>query len=123
MKIFQFTKESGRHISKFNSNFVMTRIAKTKNPAQIGCVHLEAGGVIGYHQAVVPQLLLVVSGEAEVCGEDKIMHKINAGEAAFWIKDEFHETSTKCGLTAIIIESAMLEPASFTHDNISKQEK
>ncbi|WP_137790218.1 cupin [Bacillus sp. E(2018)] len=113
MEIFQFTKESGTQISKFNSDFVMSRIIKTEKPTHIGCVHLDAGGVIGYHQAVIPQLLLVVNGEGEVCGEDKIMHKIHTGEAAFWIKDEFHETFTQSGLTAIIIESETLEPASF----------
>lgn len=107
MQIFHFTKESGTHITKFNSDFVMSRIVKTEMPAHIGCVHLEAGGVIGYHKAVIPQLLLVVSGE------DQVMHKINKGEAAFWIKGEYHETSTNGGLTAIIIESEMLEPAFF----------
>ncbi|MET3729389.1 hypothetical protein ABID52_002970 [Fictibacillus halophilus] len=113
MQIFHFTKESGTHITKFNSDFVMSRIVKTEMPAHIGCVHLEAGGVIGYHKAVIPQLLLLVSGEGEVCGEDQVMHKINKGEAVFWIKGEYHETSTNGGLTAIIIESEMLEPASF----------
>ncbi len=113
MQIFQFTKESGTHITKFNSDFVMSRIVKTEMPAHIGCVHLEAGGVIGYHQAVVPQILLVVSGEAEVCGEDKVIQNVKTGEAVFWIKGEYHETSTNGGLTAIIIESEMLEPASF----------
>ncbi len=113
MKIFQFSKESGFHITKFNSDFVMSRIVKTEKPSHIGCVHLQAGGVIGFHQAVVPQLLLVVSGAGEVCGEDKVIHKVKTGDAVFWIKGEYHETSTNGGLTAIIIESEVLEPASF----------
>ncbi|ANC76288.1 cupin [Fictibacillus phosphorivorans] len=113
MEFFRFSKESGTKINKFNSNFVMSRIVKTENPAHIGCVYLETEGVIGYHQAILPQLLLVVNGEAEVCGEDKVKHKIKAGEAVFWIKGEYHETTAKGDLTAIIIESESLEPVSL----------
>jgi hypothetical protein len=113
MKIFDFGKEAGKHITKFDSNFVMSRIILTDKPAHIGCMHLEADGIIGYHQAVVPQLFLVVSGEGFVRGENEAIYSIKAGEAAFWVKDEFHETSTKTGLTAIVIESEELDPVSF----------
>jgi hypothetical protein len=89
MKIFQFTKESGTHISKFNSNFVMSKIARTDYPAHIGYVQLDAGGVIGYHQAVIPQLLLVVNGEGEVCGEDKICRKLTKVKLLFGSKTNF----------------------------------
>jgi hypothetical protein len=71
---------------------------------------------IGHHQAVVPQLLLVVGGEGFVRGEDDAIYLIKAGEAAFWIKDKYHETSTKTGLTAIVIESEELDPASFMQE-------
>jgi hypothetical protein len=113
MKIFDFSKEAGKHITRFDSNFVMSRIILTDKPANIGCMHLDKDGIIGYHQAVVPQLLLVVSGEGFVRGEDEVLYPIKAGEAAFWVKDEFHETTTKTGLTAIVIESESLDPASF----------
>lgn len=59
MRIFQFKQESGKKITKFDSNFVMSRITQTNKAAHIGCMHLAEGGVIGYHQAVVPQLLLI----------------------------------------------------------------
>ncbi|OOE12672.1 cupin [Fictibacillus arsenicus] len=113
MKIFDFSKEAGKHITRFDSDFVMSRIILTNKPANIGCMHLDKDGIIGYHQAVVPQLLLVVSGEGFVRGEDDTIYPIKAGEAVFWVKDEFHETTTKTGLTAIVIESEELEPASF----------
>ncbi|MCM3733623.1 cupin [Fictibacillus nanhaiensis] len=116
MKIFNFNKEVGKHITKFDSDFVISRIIQTDKPAHIGCMHLEKDGFIGYHQAVVPQLLLVVGGEGFVRGEDDAFHPIKAGEAAFWIKDEYHETSTKTGLTAIVIESEELNPASFMQE-------
>jgi len=63
MKIYQFKKESGKKITKFDSDFVMSRITQTEKAVHIGCVHLDENGLIGYHQAVVSQLLLVVKGE------------------------------------------------------------
>ncbi|ENQ3080120.1 hypothetical protein ACEOWG_003399 [Bacillus cereus] len=38
------------------------------------------------------------------CGENKEKIPIQAGQAAFWEKGENHETSTKTGLMAIVIE-------------------
>ncbi|MBY6037609.1 cupin [Fictibacillus nanhaiensis] len=113
MKIFSFNKDTGKHVTKFNSNFVMSQIVQTQKPAHIGCMHLMEGGIIGYHQAVVPQLLLVVNGEGIVLGKDQVPFPIKAGEAVYWEKDEYHETTTKTGLTAIVIESEELHPASF----------
>ncbi|WP_164669970.1 cupin [Virgibacillus doumboii] len=84
MEIYQFKKEAGKKITKFNSDFIMSRITQTQKVAHIGCMHLDKNGVIGYHQAVVPQLLLIVSGEGLVNG-----------------------------LTAIVIESEELNISSF----------
>ena len=39
--------------------------------------------------------------------------KVQAGDAIFWTKDEWHETKTATGLTAIVIESEVLDPAYF----------
>lgn len=55
------------------------------------------------------QLLLIVDGEGYVCGANKEKVKIGAGQAVFWEKGEFHETSTEKGLMAIVIESDGLE--------------
>jgi quercetin dioxygenase-like cupin family protein len=108
MEIYQFKKETGKKITKFNSDFVMSRITQTQKPAHIGCMHLDENGIIGYHQAVVHQLLLIVSGEGFVRGETDEFIKVQSGEAVFWEKDEWHETKTDTGLTAIVIESEEL---------------
>lgn len=108
MKIYQFKKEVGKKITKFDSNFVMSRITQTDKVAHIGCVHLDENGLIGYHPAVVPQLLLVVHGEGWVRGETDEYIKVHSGEAVFWDKGEWHETKTDTGLTAIVIESEEL---------------
>lgn len=113
MEIYKFTKETGKKISKFNSNFVMSRIIQTEKPSHIGCMYLEENGVIGYHQAVVPQLLLILNGEGFVCGDAKEYIRVQPGDAVFWKKDEWHETKTNTGLTAIVIESEELNPVPF----------
>jgi quercetin dioxygenase-like cupin family protein len=113
MKFYNFNKESGKQITKFNSDFIMTRIIQTNSTTSIGCMHLEENGLIGYHQAVGPQLLLILSGEGLVSIDREEYFKVQPGDAVFWEKDEWHETKTTKGLTAIVIESGELNPSSF----------
>ncbi|MED0971010.1 cupin [Bacillus paramycoides] len=109
MKIFDFSEKVGKHISAFQSNFIMSKILKHQGNIHIGAMHLQENGIIGYHEAVVSQLLLIVQGEGFVCSADKEKVKVEAGQAVFWTKGEFHETSTEKGLMAIVIESDGLE--------------
>lgn len=111
MRIFDFSEKVGKHISAFQSNFVMSKILKHQGDIHIGAMHLQENGIIGYHEAVVSQLLLIVDGEGYVCGADKEKVKVEAGQAVYWEKGEFHETSTEKGLMAIVIESENLEQA------------
>ncbi|NUU64307.1 hypothetical protein [Paenibacillus agri] len=39
--------------------------------------------------------------------------KIQAGDAVFWTQEEWHETRTKTGLTALVIESETLNPSVY----------
>ncbi|EJP97160.1 hypothetical protein [Bacillus cereus] len=109
MKIFDFSEKMGKHISVFQSNFIMSKILNHQGNIHIGAMHLQENGIIGYHEAVVSQLLLIVDGEGYVCGANKEKVKIEAGQAVFWEKGELHETSTEKGLMTIVIESDGLE--------------
>ncbi|PEM37952.1 cupin [Bacillus toyonensis] len=109
MKIFDFSEKAGKRISVFQSNFIMSKIVNHQGNVHIGAMHLQENGIIGYHEAVVSQLLLIMDGEGYVCGADKEKVKIRAGQAVFWEKGEFHETSTEHGLLAIIMEAENLE--------------
>ncbi len=109
MKIFDFSEKVGKHISLFQSNFIMSKILNHQGNVHIGAMHLQANGMIGYHEAVVSQLLLIVDGEGYVCGANKEQVKIEVGQAVFWEKGEFHETRTENGLMAIVMESENLE--------------
>lgn len=112
MDFYRFNKNSGKKMSNFNSDFIMSRIIQTQKPTHIGCMYLEENGIIGYHQAEVPQLLLILNGVGYVRNE-KEFFKVKPGDAVFWKKDEWHETKTDTGLTAIVIESDELNPTLF----------
>jgi len=113
MEFYKFSKDSGKRISKFNSNFIMSRVIQTDKATNIGCMHLEKNGIVGYHQAVVPQLLIVITGEGYVRNDKEQYFKVQSGDAVFWEKDEWHETKSDKGLTAIVIESVELNPSLF----------
>jgi len=113
VKIFRFGHETGKTISRFDSNFVMSRILNCDQPAHIGCMHLEPNGVIGFHAASCPQLLLVVNGHGWVHCDSNEMVPVAMGDAIFWEQGEWHETKTDAGLTAIVVESDVLDPAQF----------
>jgi quercetin dioxygenase-like cupin family protein len=100
-------------VNHFNSNFIMSRIVVTEKPTHIGCMHLESNGVIGFHQATVQQLLLIVAGDGWVRGNTPDALPVGVGDAIFWDAHEWHETKTDTGLTAIVIESEGLNPARY----------
>ncbi|MBE5104939.1 cupin domain-containing protein [Bacillus thuringiensis] len=109
MKIFDFSEKVGKNILAFQSNFIMSKILNHQGNVHIGAMHLQVNGMIGYHEAVVSQLLLIVDGEGYVCGADKEKVKVEAGQSVLWEKGEPHETSTENGLVAIVMEGENLE--------------
>ncbi|WP_260682044.1 cupin domain-containing protein [Alkalicoccobacillus porphyridii] len=83
---------------------------------RIGYISLEENGLLGGHEAIVPQLLVVMSGEGTVSNDSESLI-ITEGDAVFWDRGEQHETSSVKGMTAIIIESDSLQP----YDLIKKE--
>jgi quercetin dioxygenase-like cupin family protein len=111
MVIFRFDPQVGRSIDRYNSSgFTISRIAHLPREAVINCAYLDSGGVIGYHRAAVSQLFLVIQGEGWVRGESSERYAIQAGQAAFWEKGEWHESGTDSGIAAIIVESEQIDP-------------
>jgi len=112
MKTFRFDSEVGNRIDDFGSSgFVISRVVHLPDEAVVNCAYLDANGVMGYHQATVPQLFLVVQGEGWVRGESPGKTPLKAGQAAYWEKGEWHESGTEMGMTAIIIEGSGFDPA------------
>ncbi len=79
----------------------------------IGCMHIGPNGVVGYHQATVPQLFLVVQGSGWVTSTDRARHPITAGQAAFWHGGEWHESGSDDGIMVIVVEGEGLDPAQW----------
>lgn len=113
MQLFRFDAAVGRPITQFNSHFVISPIIRTTNPARISCMHIGAGGVVGYHQATVPQLFLVVQGSGWVTSTDRVHHLITAEQAAFWDGGEWHESGSDDGMMVIVVEAEALDPAAW----------
>ncbi len=112
MKIFRFDPEVGKNIDRYKSSgFIISRVAHLSGEAFINCAYLSPQGSIGYHQATVPQLFLVVQGEGWVRGEAPDRTSIQAGQAVFWDEGEWHGSGTETGMTAIIIEGTNFDPA------------
>ena len=114
MKIFRFDPEVGKGIDHYGSlGFIISKVAHLNAGAIINCAYLASGGVIGYHQAAVSQLFLVVQGEGWVGGESPERYSIKMGQAVFWEKGEWHESGTETGMTAIIIEGENISPTNL----------
>ncbi|MEK3793128.1 cupin [Paenibacillus sp. FSL R7-0204] len=113
MEIYHFGIDTGKSISAFQSDFILSRIIQTEEQAHIGCVYLGEQGIIGYHQAASSQLLLILNGEGYVRGEEAEFTAVSAGQAVFWKQGEWHETRTDSGLTAVMIECDSLNPAAY----------
>ena len=112
MKIYRFDATVGQKIDVFDSvNFVLSKVAHLTAETRVSCAYLGADGKIGYHQAVVDQLLLIVRGEGWVRGEAEERIPVAVGHAIYWTHGEWHETTTGTGLMAIVIESETLAPA------------
>jgi quercetin dioxygenase-like cupin family protein len=115
VNIFRFDPETGTKIQRYGSSgFLLTRVAHLFEDAMIQCAYLEPHGLIGYHQATVSQLLLVLQGTGWVRGESPERKQIQAGQGAYWEAGEWHETGTKTGMTALIIEAPDLNPLAWT---------
>ena len=79
------------------------------SPVQAAIFRVGPGGRIVRHPATYSQILAVLEGSGEVSGADGAGEPIAAGEAVFWRAGEEHETTSRAGLTALIVEGEGLE--------------
>jgi quercetin dioxygenase-like cupin family protein len=110
MQVFKFGKESGQAVTNYNSvSAFYSKIMKSVGSTNIGLMHLENGGELGYHAAPVPQLFILVEGEGWVEGEGKKKVMLKSGEGVFWKKGEGHASGSNTGFTALVLQSENLE--------------
>ena len=112
MKRFRFDPEVGKSIDRYNSSgLTISRVVHLFAESVVSCAYLDPNALIGFHQARIAQLFLVVQGQGWVRGEVPERTPIEAGQAAYWEKDEWHESGTETGMTVIIIEGTHFDPA------------
>lgn len=110
MELFRFPAID---IARFGSRFSMTHVLRIDGGVQAGWAQLPAGGCIGRHRAASSQLLLVVAGQALVSGDSGVQRTVCAGEGAYWTAGEEHETRSKDGMMAFVLEGPGVEPSDF----------
>lgn len=114
MKLFRFDAGVGREIEAFGSvHLTMSGILRLNGEAHVGCMHIGAGGVVGYHQATLPQLFLVVQGMGWVRGAEERRVQVSAGQAAWWEAGEWHESGSDDGMVAIVIEGDHVDATQY----------
>ena len=117
VRIVTFASDGGRRVEQFDSDFVLVPLSHPGDVCMASAMFLDAGGVIGRHEATMPQLLCVVAGSGFVSGSDGVEVPIGPFEAAFWEAGEVHMTRTETGMTTITLEGSDLEPfAADPHD-------
>jgi quercetin dioxygenase-like cupin family protein len=113
LKIIRLDEITGKNITQYGSDLIMRKILMTKQASHVGVMDLKENGLVGYHDATIPQLLIIVEGEGWVRAGDEAEVKVTAGDVVLWEKGEGHETTTENGMKAIVIESEGLVVGSF----------
>lgn len=110
MHIYEFGPHQGKKIDRFDSKgLTVTGLLGSSGDTHLVCMHIEAEGTVGRHDAAIGQLFMVVSGEGWVSGADGRRVPIRAGQAAFWEGGESHASGSDVGMTVIVAEGEHLE--------------
>ncbi|HEU0027538.1 MAG TPA: hypothetical protein VFQ25_10515 [Ktedonobacterales bacterium] len=122
MRLFRFDMDAGRAIHQFGSvGLTITPVARMAGSGQAVAMWIAPGGHVGAHDAVGPQLFLVIHGAGWVEGADGARVSIRAGQAAYWEDGERHSAGSPGGMGALVIEDlaldlAMLKPLDPSED-------
>lgn len=113
MRIIDLDAIGRRSVDRFGSVGFSVGGLGTGDGTHHAVVALDAGGIIGRHPTVGHQLLVLLSGDAIVAGADALAVPLAPGQAALWEPGEEHETRSRQGMRALVIEGGLrLPPAS-----------
>lgn len=105
MQILNVGIQQAKEIDAFGSHgFLLRHVGLTTGATRASLAYLQPGGCIARHPASGQQLLIALSGTAEVSGADGQFAPLAVGQAALWQPGEEHETRTAAGLTALILD-------------------
>ncbi len=105
MKIIQLEELEGNQITHYGSRKAsIARIAHLTRLTELNAIIIKPGGLLGYHPAEGPQFFIVIKGRGWVRAENGPRLPIQAGQAAFWMPGEEHESGSDTGMTVLVIE-------------------
>ncbi len=116
MEIINFGQNPAKRVTHFGSDFLMTPVLHVVGSAQVSQMTLLPGGMVGLHQAVSAQLLIVIDGKGWVRTQESDPIFVSAGDGILWAAGERHETRTDSGLKALVFEA---EQMTVPHDHPS----
>jgi quercetin dioxygenase-like cupin family protein len=106
MKFLKVIKDVKQPIERYDSKFAFySRIARSAKSTSIGYMCIEPNGIVGLHEAPIPQLFLVVQGEGWVRVQNGSKVLVKMGEGVFFDRGELHESGTETGMISIILQS------------------
>ena len=112
MRIYRFDPEVGKEDDQFGSlKAIIARVVQMDDEAKINAIYLQPNKSMSHQQAMTQQLFLIVKGNGWVRSKSDKILAITEGQAMLWEKDEWHESGTENGMTAVIIETVNIQPA------------
>lgn len=81
--------------------------------AAIHWMQFDPHSSIGGHYLTSPQIFLIVEGVGWVKSNDLEPIPVVMGDGVFWDTGEWHEVGSEGGMTVILIESKLPDPAAF----------
>ena len=110
MRLYRFDEDAGRAIHQFGSvGLTITPVARLAEGGQAVAMWIAPGGHVGAHDAVGPQMFLVIHGAGWVEGANGARASIHAGQAVYWEDGERHAAGSASGMGALVIEGPTLD--------------
>jgi quercetin dioxygenase-like cupin family protein len=105
MQLMSFGPDRATPIIEYSSRHASAvALASGQGEAHVYCLHLDAAGEIGAHEAGFDQLFLVVEGSGWVSGSDGRRQPLAQAQGALIARGEVHAKGTESGMTAIMVQ-------------------
>jgi quercetin dioxygenase-like cupin family protein len=112
--MFRFDADVAWPVTDYGSSFRLSRLLWARaGEVRVDCLFLGPGDRVGVHLAGLPQLFCVVAGKGWLQGAGTERVVVTPGQAAFWTAGEEHAAETDAGMTAIVIQAEVLDPAAL----------
>ena len=112
MKLYSFDPKVHQETDQFGSmKAIIAKVLALEPEAGVNVVYIRPTERIGFYEEVTPQLFLLAEGQGWIRNEFDEIFPIQEGQAVFWEQNEWHESGSETGMTAVIIEGISFDPA------------